>query len=156
GDTLGAIASRNGTTVDKILAANPQIKNPNAIGVGQQIKMPGKGSGGGGGSASQTSTPAQNTPQPQPADQPAGPTGPQPVGDLVLRLWNKPTESWKDGPRYFGCPRDGGSRKHAGVDLYAPYLSKIRAIADGEIIRGPYWFYDGTNALEVYHPGVGV
>jgi len=42
------------------------------------------------------------------------------------------------------------------VDLYAPFGSKIRAIADGVIIDYPYPFYDGTNALEVFHPGVGV
>jgi LysM repeat protein len=41
GDTLSAIAERNHTTVAKILAANPQIKNANAIYPGQSIKIPG-------------------------------------------------------------------------------------------------------------------
>ena len=54
GDTLGAIASRNGTTVQAILAQNPQISNPNQISVGQQLNMP----GGGGGGASIPSAPA--------------------------------------------------------------------------------------------------
>lgn len=155
GDTLGAIAARNGTTVDAILKANPQIKNPNQISVGQQIKLPGKGGGGGAShpSPSQPRKPADK--KDEPADK-KDEEDKRPAGSLIFPLWNKPTASWKDGPRYFGCPRSGGSRKHAGVDLYAPYLSKIRAIADGEIIRGPYYFYDGTNALEVYHPGVGV
>lgn len=57
GDTLGAIANRNGTTVDEIMRANPQIKNPNQISPGQQINLPGKSNGGG-------------TPQPQPQPQP--------------------------------------------------------------------------------------
>jgi biotin carboxyl carrier protein len=155
GDSLSAIATRNGTTVGKILEANPQIKNPDSLSVGQQIKIPGKG---GGGSAGSTSTPQpQKPPEAKPADKPPSePTATQPAGSLVFPLWIKPSASWKDGPRYFGCPRSGGKRKHGGVDLYAPFGAKIRAIADGEIIRGPYPFYDGTNALEVYHPGVGV
>ncbi|HRI70689.1 MAG TPA: M23 family metallopeptidase, partial [Polyangium sp.] len=80
----------------------------------------------------------------------------QPTSTQIFPLWNKPTASWKDGPRYFGCSRGGGTRKHAGCDLYAPFGAKIRAIADGVIIQQPYSFYDGTNALEVFHPGIGV
>jgi len=40
GDTLGAIAQQNSTTVDKIMALNPQIKNKNLIMVGQDITIP--------------------------------------------------------------------------------------------------------------------
>jgi len=43
GDTLGAIASRNGTTVAALMAANPGIKDANKIGVGQSIVLPGGG-----------------------------------------------------------------------------------------------------------------
>lgn len=162
GDSLSAIAEKNGTTVGEIMKANPGIKNPNAIDVGQQIKIPGKGSGGG---FSQPSQPAQPPPKPnapeakppgKPAEQPSNSQpDAQPSGGLIFPLWIKPSASWKDGPRYFGCPRSGG-RKHGGCDLYAPFGSKIRAIADGIIVQPPYPFYDGTNALEVYHPGVGV
>jgi len=42
GDTLSAIAKRYGTTVDALLKANPNIKNPNLIKVGQVIIIPGK------------------------------------------------------------------------------------------------------------------
>lgn len=45
GDTLTSIASRFGTTVQAILAANPQITNPNLIFVGQVITVPGAGPG---------------------------------------------------------------------------------------------------------------
>lgn len=64
-------------------------------------------------------------------------------------------KSWHEPPHAFGSPRENG-RKHAGVDLYAPFKTPIYAIADGEVIRHPYAFYDGTNALEVWHPGIGV
>ena len=37
GDTLGKIAKRFGTTVNKLLAANPKIKNRNLIYAGDYI-----------------------------------------------------------------------------------------------------------------------
>jgi murein DD-endopeptidase MepM/ murein hydrolase activator NlpD len=77
-----------------------------------------------------------------------------PSGDVVYPLHHPCSGSFRDSPRFFGSPRDSG-RLHAGVDLYAAYLSPIRAIADGHVIQPPYSFYDGTNALEVHHPGVG-
>jgi hypothetical protein len=43
GDTLGAIAARFSVTVAALVAANPQILNPNLIGVGQMIRVPGNG-----------------------------------------------------------------------------------------------------------------
>jgi len=39
GDTLSAVAASYGVTVDDLLAANPGL-NPNAIAVGQEIKIP--------------------------------------------------------------------------------------------------------------------
>lgn len=41
GDTLFSIARANGLTVQEIIAANPQISNPNLITPGQQICIPG-------------------------------------------------------------------------------------------------------------------
>lgn len=54
GDTLGQIASSHGVSLSALERANPQIKNPNVISVGQRINIPGKGSGTGstGGSGS--------------------------------------------------------------------------------------------------------
>ena len=40
GDTLWAIANRYGTSVSAILSANPSIKNPNLIYVGERILIP--------------------------------------------------------------------------------------------------------------------
>ncbi len=42
GDTLSGIAKRFGVTVSEILAANPQIKDPNKIAIGDQITIPPK------------------------------------------------------------------------------------------------------------------
>ena len=41
GDTLGGIAARYGMTQTQILQANPQIKDPNRIAIGQVIVIPG-------------------------------------------------------------------------------------------------------------------
>lgn len=40
GDNLGKIAKKYGVTIDDILAANPAIKNPNKISLGQEIVIP--------------------------------------------------------------------------------------------------------------------
>jgi murein DD-endopeptidase MepM/ murein hydrolase activator NlpD len=42
GDTLGAIAKANGTTVDELMGLNPSITNANVIGIGQTINLPGE------------------------------------------------------------------------------------------------------------------
>ena len=40
GDTMSKIAKKYGVTVDEIMAANPQIKNPNKIQIGDEIVIP--------------------------------------------------------------------------------------------------------------------
>jgi hypothetical protein len=58
GDNLAKIAKRFGTTIDAILKANPQIKDPNRIKVGDQITIPVRKSGSG--SAGPGSSPSSN------------------------------------------------------------------------------------------------
>lgn len=69
----------------------------------------------------------------------------------IFPLKQKPKQDYKTRPRGFGCPRDGGKRKHAGCDLYAPVGTPILSVEDGEVVLGPYLFYLGTYALEVKH-----
>jgi LysM repeat protein len=40
GDTLSRIAGKYGVTVDQIVKANPQIKDPNKLGLGDQLVIP--------------------------------------------------------------------------------------------------------------------
>ena len=70
----------------------------------------------------------------------------------IFPLRSRPKESYKERPRAFGSPRDGGVRKHAGCDLYAPAGTEVLAVEDGTVLRGPYLFYDVVHALEVRHP----
>jgi LysM repeat protein/phage host-nuclease inhibitor protein Gam len=49
GDTLSAIAAKNGTTVQALMQSNPGITDPNKIYAGQSIVIPGTGGNEGGG-----------------------------------------------------------------------------------------------------------
>jgi LysM repeat protein len=40
GDTMSKIAKKFGVTIENLLAANPQIKNPNKIKIGDEITIP--------------------------------------------------------------------------------------------------------------------
>jgi len=63
----------------------------------------------------------------------------------------RPAVDYKTSPRSFGCPRDGGRRKHAGCDIYAPIGTEVLAVEDGVVIQPVYFFYLGTYALEIKH-----
>jgi LysM repeat protein len=41
GDTLGGIAEQFGTTIEELLALNPEISDPGDITIGQEIRLPG-------------------------------------------------------------------------------------------------------------------
>ena len=49
---------------------------------------------------------------------------------MLFPLSFRPAESYHERPRSFGAPRDGGTRSHAGCDLYAPIGTPVRAVAD--------------------------
>ena len=55
------------------------------------------------------------------------------------------------GMRAFGSRRSGGTRAHAGIDLYFPDFTDVLALADGMVARGPYAFYLQTFAVEIDH-----
>jgi murein DD-endopeptidase MepM/ murein hydrolase activator NlpD len=69
---------------------------------------------------------------------------PMPTFPLPFR----PKQDYHKGGLKFGAVRDGGGRKHAACDLIAPKGTEIYAVEDGEVVRGPYPFYHGTDAIE--------
>ena len=73
------------------------------------------------------------------------------MGDFIFPLRKRPDENYTTGGRGFGSNRSGGSRRHAACDLIADPGTEILAMADGKVIRGPSFFYEGTYALEVKH-----
>jgi murein DD-endopeptidase MepM/ murein hydrolase activator NlpD len=75
-------------------------------------------------------------------------------GEFFFPLKQLPPVNWTEGMRRFGADRtsqNGGTRAHAGCDLYAPVGTVIHAITSGTVVRGPYDFYQGTYALEIDH-----
>ena len=50
GDTMSTIASRHGVSLSALEHANPQVKNPNMIYVGEKLTLPGGSKSGGSGS----------------------------------------------------------------------------------------------------------
>lgn len=77
-------------------------------------------------------------------------------GNYSFPLPIAPSADYKSAGRKFGAGRDGGARLHAGCDLIAPPGTPICAIADGIVRNGPYYFYNGSYALEVTHGGMVV
>jgi murein DD-endopeptidase MepM/ murein hydrolase activator NlpD len=72
------------------------------------------------------------------------------VPGLLFPLEKKPEKSYKTDARQFGSNRSNGRRRHAGIDLYAPVGTPVRAMADGVVIQ-TYLFYGGTHVIEVDH-----
>lgn len=76
GDTLWDIAQRNGIDLKDLIAANPQIKNPDLIFPGQMINMPGAKGSLGGKSVTRSASPSE-----RPSfDRPSGSSAPERSG----------------------------------------------------------------------------
>lgn len=76
---------------------------------------------------------------------------PNAAGQTYFPFSALPGVDWTSGMRAFGASRNNGRRAHAGCDLYFPQGTWIHAVTDGRVVRGPYWFYAETYALEVDH-----
>jgi len=75
GDTLSKVASRNGVTLAQLLQANPQIKDPNRISVGDAINLPSNASAVPAGSTDNTQPLPANLPPAAAAAPAAGALG---------------------------------------------------------------------------------
>ncbi|WP_288919890.1 SafA/ExsA family spore coat assembly protein [uncultured Ottowia sp.] len=97
GDTLSAIAARNGVSLQALLAANPQISNPDLIFAGDTINLPGGAGAAGGGAANQTSG-VQQTAAASGAggSQPSGMSMSQAGLDMVKKYEGLYTKAYRD------------------------------------------------------------
>lgn len=86
---------------------------------------------------------------PKPVTAPAVTTADKKViPGLLYPLPVRATADYHSGGRRFGASR--GGRRHAGIDLYAPEGTIVRAMADGKVLRTD-WFYCQTFVIEVDH-----
>ncbi|RFP08417.1 MULTISPECIES: M23 family metallopeptidase [unclassified Duganella] len=92
---------------------------------------------------------AKKTPPPPPPPPPATKMQ-KTIPGLLFPFEKRPEQSYHDGARQFGSSRSGGTRRHAGIDLYAPVGTPVRAMADGVVLQ-VYAFYEGTWVIEVDH-----
>lgn len=101
---------------------------------------------------SQTGVPSQGSQSSTPSTSPSTTSSSADAGAGPLFPFTEVTKySWETGARAFGTNRSGGTRAHAGCDLYYPTGTWIHAVADGVVINGPYAFYASTYALEIDH-----
>ena len=70
---------------------------------------------------------------------------------MIFPMRQRPVQDYHTDDRQFGANRARGKRKHAGCDLIAAPGTEILAMADGEVIEGPYRFHSGTDAIEIRH-----
>ena len=70
--------------------------------------------------------------------------------DAVFPLTFSPAANFRTGMRAFSARRGGGSRAHAGADLYGPVETPVFAVAPGVVTRVAA-FYGKTDAVEVDH-----
>lgn len=91
------------------------------------------------------STCATYKPTVPPAPKP--PTTPQWTFPTIKRA----TTSYKSGMRAFKASRGGGKRWHAACDIYRVKDESAVSVHNGTVVRGLYFFYEGTYALEVRH-----
>lgn len=68
----------------------------------------------------------------------------------LMPIETKPN-SYLSGMGRFGWGRPG--RIHAGVDLYGKNGQLVRAVANGQVIREPYFFKQMTLAVDIRHEG---
>lgn len=107
---------------------------------------PNAGGQQGGGHPAQTNQGSQST-------APATSSSPTSEASPLFPFTEVTKYSWETGARAFGTNRSGGTRAHAGCDLYYPTGTWIHAVADGVVVTGPYSFYASTYALEIDHGG---
>jgi murein DD-endopeptidase MepM/ murein hydrolase activator NlpD len=129
GDTMSEIADRFDVSLQRLIAANPQIRNPNLIHVGQEVTIPG---------GAAAPAPAPSAPAPGPnrggAHLETFPVGGGRFNIGYDREWND-FDHPEHNSDYYTHPGDANhQRGHHGVDIFAPRGAPVRAPVTGTVV----------------------
>lgn len=163
GDTLWAIARRHGVSLQELIAANPQIANPDLIHPGDQINLPGGSPAAGHGSGPRPSAPASSGPGSVEAPSHVEPTKPAKggsvgltAGELKAIMPNLSDEKARHSLPYLNSAMaeaniNTPARKAAFLAQLAHESGELRYME--EIASGAA--YEGRSDLGNTHPGDG-
>src|SRR6185503_8897206 len=122
GDSLGKIAKLNGCTLDQLLQANPQIKDPNKIKVGDVLTVPGP--------SDSTTANTMPLPRPVPATNPGSQSAAGALGQALADALGELSAKYETGGRGPGVVSTG-SGDPGGVS----YGSYQMASKMGTVVR---------------------
>jgi LysM repeat protein len=128
GDTLGAIARGAGLSLAEVLAANPQIRNPDVIYPGDRIALP---------------TPVPERARPAPAPAPVAPVGETRLAGGVLQLTQTDIDNIKKTLQTEWVQSAGAAQAHGIIDTILNRVASGRwgtSVAD--VVNAPYQFSD--------------
>ncbi|MDQ4075528.1 MAG: trypsin-like peptidase domain-containing protein [Chloroflexota bacterium] len=143
GDTLGNIAAQNGITIGAILAANPEITNPNYIYPGQQLLLPECGT-----AAASTAPPPPSSNSRSAWAPPLQPV-PAPPADLAAPLWQQAHDATVtirhpiDSPTFSGSGIVVGQDGRTFLTAYHVIGNPMTGEEASEVAIGPFgnWQY---------------
>ena len=141
GDTLSKIATRNGVTLAQLLQANPQVKDPNRISVGDVINLPNGATSVPPGSTENTQPLPSTIPTPAPAATAAAGALGQAIADTLGQLSAK----YETGGRGCGTVSTGAG-DYGGVS-YGSYQMASKMGVPTKFVTQPGfpWLKDFAN-----------
>jgi murein DD-endopeptidase MepM/ murein hydrolase activator NlpD len=144
GDTLSKIAMRNGVTLAQLLQANPQVKDPNKIRVGDVLNVPNEAT-----TENTRPLPGTMAPKPMPAPTPVETPAPAPaigaIGKAIAEELGKLSAKYETGGRGPGTVSSGAG--DPGGVSYGSYqmASKMGVPARFVTQAGFRWLQDFQN-----------